>query len=113
WRSNSRGCGKGPAAVDRRRVRISSPCELAYDTSPLFAGGNSMSGPLFERTARVSYSIFDLCHYPFETDPHAFDPALASRVYDEHMEEWLEAERLGFDAIFLTEHHYTAYKLAY
>src|SRR5262249_42202207 len=33
------------------------------------------------------------------------------RVYDEHMEEWLEAERLGFDGVFLTEHHFTAYNL--
>ena len=66
---------------------------------------------LTDRRDRLSFSIFDLCHYPFETDPEAFDPTRAARVYGEHLEEWTEAERLGFDAVFLTEHHFTAYNL--
>jgi alkanesulfonate monooxygenase SsuD/methylene tetrahydromethanopterin reductase-like flavin-dependent oxidoreductase (luciferase family) len=70
-----------------------------------------VSTRLHARTDRLSFSLFDLVHYPYETDPAAFDPARAKRVYDEHMEEWTEAERLGFDAVFLTEHHFTAYNL--
>jgi len=66
---------------------------------------------LSDRRDRVSFSVFDLCHYPYETDPAAFDPELARRVYVEHLEEWTEAERLGYDAVFLTEHHFTAYNL--
>jgi alkanesulfonate monooxygenase SsuD/methylene tetrahydromethanopterin reductase-like flavin-dependent oxidoreductase (luciferase family) len=66
---------------------------------------------LSDRRGRLSVSIFDLMHYPFGNDPAAFDPALAERVYQEHMDEWLEAERLGFDAVFLSEHHFTAYNL--
>ena len=70
-----------------------------------------MSTPLSARSDRLSISIFDLVHYPYETEPAAFDPARARSVYDEHLQEWAEAERLGFDAVFLTEHHFTAYNL--
>src|SRR6266536_3171970 len=66
---------------------------------------------LSARQGRVSFSVFDLVHYPYGNDPSAFDPSLAQRTYREHMEEWLEAERLGFDAVFLSEHHFTAYNL--
>jgi alkanesulfonate monooxygenase SsuD/methylene tetrahydromethanopterin reductase-like flavin-dependent oxidoreductase (luciferase family) len=69
------------------------------------------SGRLADRRDVISFSLFDLCHYPFETDPAAFDPHMARRVYEEHLEEWVAAERLGFDAVFLTEHHFTAYNL--
>jgi alkanesulfonate monooxygenase SsuD/methylene tetrahydromethanopterin reductase-like flavin-dependent oxidoreductase (luciferase family) len=67
--------------------------------------------PLRDRHGKLSFSIFDLCHYPYGNDPAEFDPTLAKRVYDDHFEEWLEAERLGFDAVFLSEHHFTAYNL--
>ena len=60
---------------------------------------------------RVGVSIFDLCHYPYDNDPRGYDRALAARVYDEHMEEWLAAEGLGFDCVFLSEHHFTAYNV--
>ena len=60
---------------------------------------------------RIGVSIFDLCHYPYETDPREYDRMLARRVYEEHLEEWVAAERLGFDGIFLSEHHFTAYNL--
>ena len=71
----------------------------------------SHSARLSDRRGRLSFSIFDLMHYPYGNDPAGFDPALAQRVYAEHMDEWLEAERLGFDAVFLSEHHFTAYNL--
>ena len=67
--------------------------------------------PLADRRDTISFSLFDLCHYPYETDPAAFDPRLARRVYEEHLEQWTAAERLGFDGVFLTEHHFTAYNL--
>jgi alkanesulfonate monooxygenase SsuD/methylene tetrahydromethanopterin reductase-like flavin-dependent oxidoreductase (luciferase family) len=69
-----------------------------------------VSTPLAELD-RIGVSIFDLCHYPYETDPEAFEPARAQAVYLEHIDEWLAAERLGFDGIFLSEHHFTAYNL--
>lgn len=60
---------------------------------------------------RLGVSIFDLCHYPYDNDPAGYDRALAARIYEEHMEEWLAAERLDFDCVFLSEHHFTAYNL--
>jgi alkanesulfonate monooxygenase SsuD/methylene tetrahydromethanopterin reductase-like flavin-dependent oxidoreductase (luciferase family) len=66
---------------------------------------------LTDRRDTIPVSVFDLCHYPYETDPGAFEPTLAQRVYGEHLEEWTAAERLGYDAVFLTEHHFTAYNL--
>jgi alkanesulfonate monooxygenase SsuD/methylene tetrahydromethanopterin reductase-like flavin-dependent oxidoreductase (luciferase family) len=69
------------------------------------------SPALVDRRGGVAASVFDLCHYPHETDPAAFDPTRACQVYDEHLEEWTAAERLGYDAVFLTEHHFTAYNL--
>jgi alkanesulfonate monooxygenase SsuD/methylene tetrahydromethanopterin reductase-like flavin-dependent oxidoreductase (luciferase family) len=70
----------------------------------------AVSSPL-RSLGRLGVSIFDLCHYPYDNDPERYDSALAARVYEEHMEEWLAAERLGFDCIFLSEHHFTAYNL--
>jgi alkanesulfonate monooxygenase SsuD/methylene tetrahydromethanopterin reductase-like flavin-dependent oxidoreductase (luciferase family) len=69
-----------------------------------------MSSPL-SSLDRIGVSIFDLCHYPYDNDPRGYDRSLAAQVYAEHMEEWLAAERLGFDCIFLSEHHFTAYNL--
>jgi alkanesulfonate monooxygenase SsuD/methylene tetrahydromethanopterin reductase-like flavin-dependent oxidoreductase (luciferase family) len=70
-----------------------------------------MSVALTERRDTIPVSVFDLCHYPYETDPASFDPGRAREVYREHLEEWSAAERLGYDAVFLTEHHFTAYNL--
>jgi alkanesulfonate monooxygenase SsuD/methylene tetrahydromethanopterin reductase-like flavin-dependent oxidoreductase (luciferase family) len=70
-----------------------------------------MSVRLSDRRGRLSVSVFDLMHYPYGNEPSAFDPALAERVYREHTDEWLEAEALGLDAVFLSEHHFTAYNL--
>jgi alkanesulfonate monooxygenase SsuD/methylene tetrahydromethanopterin reductase-like flavin-dependent oxidoreductase (luciferase family) len=67
--------------------------------------------PLALRDDTISFSLFDLCHYPYETDPAAFEPERAGSVYHEHLEEWVHAERLGYDGVFLTEHHFTAYNL--
>jgi alkanesulfonate monooxygenase SsuD/methylene tetrahydromethanopterin reductase-like flavin-dependent oxidoreductase (luciferase family) len=75
------------------------------------AAGPEQGAPPLARLDRIGVSIFDLCHYPYDNDPRAYDRALAARVYAEHMEEWLAAERLGFDGIFLSEHHFTAYNL--
>ena len=66
---------------------------------------------LVNRPGAIPVSIFDLCHYPLDTDPVAFDPRAAARIYSEHVEEWALAETLGFDGIFLGEHHFTAYNL--
>lgn len=55
--------------------------------------------------------LFDLVHYPYDVEPENFDPAKAAKVYETHLAEWERAEELGFDGLFLGEHHFTAYSL--
>jgi alkanesulfonate monooxygenase SsuD/methylene tetrahydromethanopterin reductase-like flavin-dependent oxidoreductase (luciferase family) len=57
----------------------------------------------------MHYSIFDLVHWPHRGEP--WGGLRQTQIYREHMEEWLYAEELGFDAIWLTEHHFTAYNM--
>jgi alkanesulfonate monooxygenase SsuD/methylene tetrahydromethanopterin reductase-like flavin-dependent oxidoreductase (luciferase family) len=64
--------------------------------------------------------IFDLLAYgkhfeeakaarylPFPFPRAHFDPEIAARTYQEHLEAWQEMERLGFDGVGLNEHHAT------
>jgi alkanesulfonate monooxygenase SsuD/methylene tetrahydromethanopterin reductase-like flavin-dependent oxidoreductase (luciferase family) len=55
--------------------------------------------------------LFDLVHYPYELEPEAFDPAAAAAVYDAHLAEWEHADKLGFEGLFLGEHHFTPYSM--
>ena len=40
-----------------------------------------------------------------------FNPQAAMDTYSEHLDAWVEAEKLGFDGIALNEHHGTPYGL--
>ena len=35
------------------------------------------------------------------------DPQLAARTYQEHLDEWVLCEELGFDGALVNEHHFT------
>jgi alkanesulfonate monooxygenase SsuD/methylene tetrahydromethanopterin reductase-like flavin-dependent oxidoreductase (luciferase family) len=47
--------------------------------------------------------------YPLPRDH--FDPEIAARTYEEHLEAWEEMDRLGFDGVGLNEHHTTPHGL--
>jgi alkanesulfonate monooxygenase SsuD/methylene tetrahydromethanopterin reductase-like flavin-dependent oxidoreductase (luciferase family) len=68
--------------------------------------------------------VFDLVPYAAELDhlkeggelPYPlptrhFDPAVAARTYEEHLEAWEELDRLGFDGVAFNEHHCSPYGL--
>jgi alkanesulfonate monooxygenase SsuD/methylene tetrahydromethanopterin reductase-like flavin-dependent oxidoreductase (luciferase family) len=68
--------------------------------------------------------LFDLMHYKLDIDRFRidgqmpaklgrsyFDPRAAVETYAEHLDAWVEAERLGFDGIAVNEHHATPYGL--
>ncbi|MDQ1493295.1 MAG: hypothetical protein QOJ23_5809 [Actinomycetota bacterium] len=55
--------------------------------------------------------LFDLVHYPYDVEPERFDPEKAAEVYDFHLKEWGRADDLGYDGLFLGEHHFTAYNM--
>jgi alkanesulfonate monooxygenase SsuD/methylene tetrahydromethanopterin reductase-like flavin-dependent oxidoreductase (luciferase family) len=68
--------------------------------------------------------VFDLVQYAENLDhlrvdgrlPHPmvkkyFKPEIAVRTYKEHLDAWVELERLGFDGVAINEHHVTPYGL--
>ncbi len=59
----------------------------------------------------MKFSLFDLVHWPGGTEPSQYHAARAAEVYADRLDEWSEAERLGFDGIFFGEHHFTAYSI--
>jgi alkanesulfonate monooxygenase SsuD/methylene tetrahydromethanopterin reductase-like flavin-dependent oxidoreductase (luciferase family) len=50
-------------------------------------------------------------YIPYPLPREHFDPELAARTYDEHLEAWTELDRLGFDGVGLNEHHTTPHGL--
>ena len=49
--------------------------------------------------------------YEHEWDPGAYDPYRAKQVMHDYIEEAVEAERLGWDGYFATEHHFDGWTL--
>jgi hypothetical protein len=39
------------------------------------------------------------------------DPALAAQTYQEHLDEWVLCEELGFDGALVNEHHFTYFNI--
>jgi alkanesulfonate monooxygenase SsuD/methylene tetrahydromethanopterin reductase-like flavin-dependent oxidoreductase (luciferase family) len=56
--------------------------------------------------------LFDIFNYPYDSDPAAFDPSLAQREFDWHLDAWSHAEALGFEGVLFSEHHFTAYNMS-
>ncbi len=68
--------------------------------------------------------VFDLVQYaqhldhlrvdgrlPYPMEKKYFDPKVAVRTYREHLDAWVELERMGFDGVGFNEHHVTPYGL--
>jgi alkanesulfonate monooxygenase SsuD/methylene tetrahydromethanopterin reductase-like flavin-dependent oxidoreductase (luciferase family) len=55
----------------------------------------------------MKFSIFDLMHSADFPEP--CEGAKQIQLYEDHLEEWVLAEKLGFDTVFLAEHHFTDY----
>jgi alkanesulfonate monooxygenase SsuD/methylene tetrahydromethanopterin reductase-like flavin-dependent oxidoreductase (luciferase family) len=59
----------------------------------------------------AQFWLFDVTSYPGEMSPSGYDPELGATILNGHLDEWERADELGFDGIFLAEHHFTAYNL--
>ncbi len=46
-------------------------------------------------------------YLPYPLPKDHFDPDVAARTYEEHLQVWQEMDRLGFDGVGLNEHHTT------
>jgi alkanesulfonate monooxygenase SsuD/methylene tetrahydromethanopterin reductase-like flavin-dependent oxidoreductase (luciferase family) len=67
--------------------------------------------PLTSEPDIIKFGRLDAAHYPGHYAPEAYSPALAKQVFDEVIEEAVEAEALGWDGFFFTEHHFDAWSL--
>jgi alkanesulfonate monooxygenase SsuD/methylene tetrahydromethanopterin reductase-like flavin-dependent oxidoreductase (luciferase family) len=56
--------------------------------------------------------LFDIFNYPYDSRPEGLDPALVQDEYDWHLDAWTRAEELGYDGVFFSEHHFTAYNMS-
>ncbi|HUY19314.1 MAG TPA: LLM class flavin-dependent oxidoreductase [Candidatus Binataceae bacterium] len=61
---------------------------------------------LTEEPEIVKFVRIDAAQWEWDWAPEAYDPLKAKALFDSHLEEALEAEALGFDGLFLTEHHF-------
>ena len=59
----------------------------------------------------AQFWLFDVTNYPGDMSPVAYDPELGATVLAGHLDEWERADELGFDGVYLAEHHFTAYNL--
>ncbi|HUB96971.1 MAG TPA: LLM class flavin-dependent oxidoreductase [Stellaceae bacterium] len=50
-------------------------------------------------------------YLPYPLPRSHFDPEIAARTYEQHLEAWQEMDRLGFDGVGLNEHHTTPHGL--
>ena len=60
----------------------------------------------------VKFARFDAVQYEHDWSPENYDPYRAKQAMEDHLDEAVEAERLGWDGYFVTEHHFDAYTLA-
>lgn len=67
--------------------------------------------PLAEEPDIVKFVRLDAAHYHGAYEPGSYDPWHAKQVFDETIEEAVEAEALGWDGFFLTEHHFDSWSL--
>jgi alkanesulfonate monooxygenase SsuD/methylene tetrahydromethanopterin reductase-like flavin-dependent oxidoreductase (luciferase family) len=57
----------------------------------------------------MKFSLFDFVHC--RTWERRGPPQDNARIMREHLQQWQEAERLGFDGAWVTEHHFSPYNL--
>jgi alkanesulfonate monooxygenase SsuD/methylene tetrahydromethanopterin reductase-like flavin-dependent oxidoreductase (luciferase family) len=67
--------------------------------------------PLADEPHIVKFVRLDAAHYHQAYGPRTYDPLHAKQVFDETIEEAIEAEALGWDGFFFTEHHFDAWSL--
>jgi alkanesulfonate monooxygenase SsuD/methylene tetrahydromethanopterin reductase-like flavin-dependent oxidoreductase (luciferase family) len=66
---------------------------------------------LNEEPEIVKFVRIDAAQWEGDWAPEKYDPLKAKVLYDSHLQEAVEAEALGFDGIFLTEHHFDGWTM--
>ena len=66
---------------------------------------------LSEQPEIIKFVRIDAAQWEWDWAPEKYDPRKAKALLDSHLEEATEAEELGFDGLFLTEHHFDGWTL--
>lgn len=66
---------------------------------------------LTEEPEIIKFVRIDAAQWEGEWAPAKYDPLKAKALLESHIEEAQEAEQLGFDGLFLTEHHFDGWTL--
>ena len=66
---------------------------------------------LAEEPDIVKFVRLDAAHYHGAYEPASYDPWHAKQVFEETIEEAIDAEAFGWDGFFFTEHHFDAWSL--
>ena len=59
----------------------------------------------------MKFSLFDTTSWPYGDQPSDYRPELAAQLFEQHLQEYAAAEALGYDTVFLAEHHFSPYNL--
>jgi alkanesulfonate monooxygenase SsuD/methylene tetrahydromethanopterin reductase-like flavin-dependent oxidoreductase (luciferase family) len=59
----------------------------------------------------MKFGLFDIVQYPAGEAPEDYDASVAANLYAERLNIWSAADDLGFDYIFLGEHHFSSFGL--
>jgi alkanesulfonate monooxygenase SsuD/methylene tetrahydromethanopterin reductase-like flavin-dependent oxidoreductase (luciferase family) len=59
----------------------------------------------------MKFGLFDIVQYPAGEAPADYDPKITAKLYSDRLDIWTEADELGFDYIFLGEHHFSSFGL--
>jgi alkanesulfonate monooxygenase SsuD/methylene tetrahydromethanopterin reductase-like flavin-dependent oxidoreductase (luciferase family) len=66
---------------------------------------------LTEEPEIIKFVRVDAAQWEWDWAPEKYDPVKAKVLFDSHIEEIVEAEELGFDGVFLTEHHFDGWTI--
>lgn len=59
----------------------------------------------------MRFSLFDTTSWPHGTTDASYNARLARQLFEQHLYEYTKAEELGYDSIYLAEHHFSPYNL--
>lgn len=66
---------------------------------------------LSEEPEIIKFVRIDAAQWEADWAPEKYDPEVAKELFESHLQETIEAEELGFDGIFLTEHHFDGWTI--
>src|SRR5690348_5128259 len=98
----------GRRAYGPRRCRERS---IGVTISIAEKGPSTRVPTLAEEPEVVKFIRLDAVQYEGEWSAAAYDPEVARACLESNIDDIREAERLGFDAVFLTEHHFDGWTL--